>query len=151
MGVSLAVAVGHYCVFNAGMYEFLVTLLWLSVAIPFVGFGYCLRIERSDEDISANRRVRLGLIAGLVASGAHLAQAIGLNLSVAHGAHSGSLLGLLWFWVPIAGIGLALMSLALIQVYGERAVRSIGTISAVIVGGSMVALVALFMIGFGSP
>jgi hypothetical protein len=151
MGVSLAVAVPQHCVFNAGMYELLVTLLWLSVAIPLVGFGYCLRIERSDEDISARSRVRLGIIAGLVASGAHLAQAVGLNLSVANGAHSGSLLGLLWFWVPIAGIGFALMSLALIQVYGERAIRNVGTVSAVIAGGSMITLVALFMIGFGAP
>jgi hypothetical protein len=80
-----------------------------------------------------------------------LAQAIGLNLSVANGAHSGSLLGLLWFWVPIAGIGFALMSLALVQSYADRAVRSVGTISAVVAGGSMVTLVALFMIGFGTP
>jgi len=133
------------------MYTFLETLLWLSVVIPLVGFVYCLVVERSAEEGLVKRRLRLGLIAGLVAAGAHVVQAIGLNLSVANGAHSGSLLGLLWFWVPIAGIGFALLSLALVQVYGDHEVRGVGTASAIIAGGSMVVLVALFMIGFGKP
>jgi hypothetical protein len=131
-----------------GLYKFMEAVLWLSVAIPIAGFGYCVVIESYGEQGLLKSKARWGLLAGVAAALAHLAQAVGLNLPSGNSPHR-ILMGL--FLVPVAGIGLALMALVLIRLYGDHEVRSVGTTSAVIAGGSTAILILLFMAGFGTP
>jgi hypothetical protein len=116
-----------------------------------LGFGYCALIEYYREHGLAESCGRWGLIAGIAAAVAHLVQAVGLNLSVANRSSAqGALLGFLWVTVPISGINFALMALVQIRVHGDHEVRSVGTASAAIAGGSMAMLVVLFFLGFGT-
>jgi hypothetical protein len=136
--------------YKVGMYGFLEALLWLSVAIPIAGFGYCVVIESYGEQGLLKSNARWGLLAGGAAALAHLAQAVGLNLPAGNSPHR-ILMGLFLGPVPVAGIGLALMAVVLIRLYGDHEVQSVGTTSAVIAGGSTAILVLLFTAGFGTP
>jgi hypothetical protein len=135
--------------YKVGMYGIAETLLWLSVAVPMVGFGYCALIEYYGEQGLFKSPVRGGLFAGLLAAIAHLAQAIGLNLPAGNSPHR-TLMGFLLGPVTMAGIGLAIMSFVLIRIHGDYEVRSVGTASAVVAGGSTAILILLFMAGFGT-
>jgi hypothetical protein len=132
--------------FGMGLYKFMEAVLWLSVAIPIAGFGYCVVIESYGEQGLLKSKARWGVLAGVAAALAHLAQAVGLNLPSGNSPHR-ILMGLLLGPVPVAGIGLALMALVLIRLYGDHEVRSVATTSAVIAGGSTAILILLFMAG----
>lgn len=136
--------------YKVGMYGFLEALLWLSVAIPIAGFGYCVVIESYGEQGLLKSNARWGLLAGVAAALAHLAQAVGLNLPSGNSPNR-ILMGLFLGPVPVAGIGLALMALVLLRLYGDHEVQSVGTTSAVIAGGSTAILILLFTAGFGTP
>jgi hypothetical protein len=136
--------------FGMGLYKLMEAVLWLSVAIPIAGFGYCVVIESYGEHGLLKSKARWGLLAGVAAALAHLAQAVGLNLPSGNSPHR-ILMGLFLGPVPVAGIGLALMALVLIRLYGDHEVQSVGTTSAVIAGGSTAVLIFLFMAGFGTP
>ena len=136
--------------YKEGMYGFLEALLWLSVAIPITGFGYCVVIESYGEQGLLKSKVRWGLIAGVAAALAHLAQAVGLSLPAGNSPYR-ILMGFLLGPVPLAGIGLAIMALVLIRLYGDHEVHGVGTASAVIAGGSTAILTLLFRVGFGTP
>jgi hypothetical protein len=136
--------------YKVGMYGFLEALLWLSVAIPIAGFGYCVVIESYGDQGLLKSKARWGLLAGVAAALAHLAQAVGLNLPSGNSPHR-ILMGLFLGPVPVAGIGLALMAVVLIRLYGDHEVQSVGTTSAVIAGGSTAILILLFTAGFGTP
>jgi hypothetical protein len=138
--------------YKDGMYGFLEALLWLSVAIPIAGFGYCMVIESYGEQGFLKSKARWGLLAGAAAALAHLAQAVGLNLPAGNSPHRILILmGFLLGPVPLAGIGLAIIAFVLIRLHGDYEVRSVGTTSAGIAGGSTALLILLFMAGFGTP
>jgi hypothetical protein len=132
-----------------GLYKFLEAMLWLSVAIPIAGFGYCVVMESYGEQGLLKSKARWGLLAGIAAALAHLAQAVGLNLPAGNSPHR-ILMALFLGPVPVAGIGLALIALVLIRLYGDDEVQSVGTTSAVVAGGSTAILILLFMAGFGT-
>jgi hypothetical protein len=121
------------------MYGAMETILWFSVAIPFLGFAWCALIEHNGEQGFLKSPARFGIIAGWLASCAHLAQAIGLNLSMT--MDSPEIMGLLCLLAPLAGIWFALASAICIRRHGDHEVRGAGVTSAAVAGGSMALLI----------
>jgi hypothetical protein len=129
------------------MYAFIVALAWSTVVIPLLGLAYCFYLEHFSESGPATRRTRRGLLAGLTAIGLHLLQVIGWGLDVTSAPRAS--FGLFMVSAPLAGVSFCLIALSEILRSPDPQIRSVGTTSIAIAGGSMALAIALFLLGFG--
>jgi hypothetical protein len=129
------------------MYAFRVALAWSTAVIPLLGIAYCFYLEHSTGPGPATRRTRWGLLAGLAAIAFHLLQLVGWFLDVS--STPLAYFGFLMVSAPLAGISFSLIALSEILRSPDHQIRSVGTTSIVIAGGSMAFAVALFFLGGG--